>query len=55
LLILTVDEHFDFTLFSADHHRLTAHAPDHVKRIQRSAPKGQLKGIFLNAFLQGAF
>ncbi len=55
LLIQTVDEHFDFALFRPDHHRLTAHAAHHVKRIHRPAPKGQLKGIFLDAFFKGAF
>jgi hypothetical protein len=54
LLILTVDEHFNFALFSPDHHRLTAHAAHHVKRIHRPASKGQLKGIFLDAFFNGA-
>jgi hypothetical protein len=51
LLILTVDEHLDFTLFRPDHHRLSAHAAHHVKGIHRPAPKGQLKGIFLDASL----
>jgi hypothetical protein len=54
LLILTVDEHFDFALFGSDHHRLAAHAAYHVKRIHRPAPKGQLKGIFFDTFFQGA-
>jgi hypothetical protein len=54
LLILSVDEHSDFALFSSDHHRLAAHAAHHVKRIHRSAAKGQLKGILLDAFLQRA-
>jgi hypothetical protein len=55
LLILTVNEHFDFALFSPDHYRLTAHAAHHIKRIHRLAPKGQFKGIFLDAFFQCAF
>jgi hypothetical protein len=55
LLILTVNEHLDFALFRPDHHRLTAHAAYHVKGIHRSAPKSQLKGIFLDAFFKGAF
>jgi hypothetical protein len=55
LLILAVDEHFDFALFRTDHHRLAAHAAHHVKRIHWSAPKGQLKGIFLDTFCKGAF
>jgi hypothetical protein len=54
LLILSVDEHSDFALFSSDHHRLAAHAAHHVKRIHRSAAKGQLEGILLDAFLQRA-
>jgi len=55
LLILTVDEHFDFAFFRPDHHRLAAHAAHHVKRIQRPTPKGQLKCIFLHTFCKGAF
>jgi hypothetical protein len=55
LLILTVDEHFDFALFRPDHHRLTAHAAHHVKRIHWPATQGQLKGIFLHTFGKGAF
>ncbi|MFC1876841.1 hypothetical protein ACFL2E_06180 [Thermodesulfobacteriota bacterium] len=35
LLILTVDKHFDFALFSPDDHRLAAHATHHVKWIHR--------------------
>jgi len=52
---MAVDKHLDLTLFSADHHRLAAHAAHHVKRVHRSAPQGQFKGIFLNTFFKGAF
>jgi len=55
LLILAVDEHFDFALFRTDHHRLTAHAAHHVKRIHWPAPQGQFKSIFFNAFFKGVF
>jgi hypothetical protein len=55
LLILTVDEHFNFALFRTDHHRLAAHAAHHVKRIHRPAPKGQFKSIFLDALFKGMF
>jgi hypothetical protein len=54
LLILTVDEHFDFALFRPDHHRLTAHAAHHVKRIHWPTPKGQLKSVLLDAFFKRA-
>ena len=54
-MILTVDEHFDFALFRPDHHRLTAHAAYHVKRIHWPAPQGQFKSIFFNAFFKGVF
>jgi hypothetical protein len=55
LLILTINEHLDFALFRPDHHRLTAHAAYHVKGIHRPASKGQLKGIFFDAFFKGVF
>jgi hypothetical protein len=55
LLIFAVNEHFDFALFGPDHHRLIAHATDHVKRIHRPAPKGQLKRIFLHTLCKGTF
>lgn len=55
LLIFAVNEHFDFALFGPDHHRLIAHAAHHVKRIHRSATKGELKRIFLNALCKGTF
>jgi hypothetical protein len=54
-LILAVHEHFDFTLFSPDHHRLTAHAAYHVKRVHRPAPEGQFEGIFLHALFKRVF
>ncbi len=53
--ILAVDQHLDFALFRPDHHRLVAHATDHVKRVPRFAPKCQLKGVFLDAFFQRLF
>jgi hypothetical protein len=44
---LSVNEHPDFALLGPDHHRLTAHAAHHVKRVHRPAPKGELERIFL--------
>jgi len=51
-LVLPVDEHFDLAFFRTDHHRLAAHAADHVKRIHRPTPKSQLQGVLLDAFFQ---
>jgi hypothetical protein len=53
--VLTVYQHPDFTLFGADHHRLLAHATDHVKRIHRTAAKRKFKGVFLNTLFKGLF
>jgi hypothetical protein len=47
-----IDQHPHLALFRTDHHRLTAHATDHVKRIHRAASKRQLQGIFLYALFQ---
>ena len=52
-MIFAVNEHLDFAFFGPDHHRLIAHAADHVKWIHRPAPKGQLKRIFLDALFKG--
>jgi hypothetical protein len=49
----TVEQHPHLALFRPDHHRLAAHAPDHVKRIHRPAPKRQLQRVLLDALLQG--
>jgi peptidoglycan/xylan/chitin deacetylase (PgdA/CDA1 family) len=48
-----VHQHPELTLFGTDDHRLAAHAADHVKRIQRPPPEGQLQHVLLNAALQG--
>jgi hypothetical protein len=48
-----VYQHPHLALFRPDHHRLAAHAPDHVKRIHRPAPKRQLQRVLLDALLQG--
>nr|WP_231715648.1 hypothetical protein [Desulfosarcina widdelii] len=50
-----VYQHPDLTLFGTDDHRLAAHAADHVKRIHRSTPEGQLQHVLLEAALQGLF
>jgi len=42
---LAVNEHPDLALLGADHNRLAAHAPYHVKRVHRSAPEGELERI----------
>jgi hypothetical protein len=55
LAVLTVYQHPDFTLFGADHHRLPAHATDHVKRIHRTAAKRKLQRVFLNTLCKGLF
>jgi hypothetical protein len=47
-----VDQHFDFALFRADHHRLVPQPADHVKRVPRLAPQSKLQGVFLHAFFQ---
>ena len=54
-VILAIDKHFHLALFSPDHHRLATHTAHHVKRIHRSAPKGQFKGVFLNPLFQRVF
>jgi len=41
-------EHPDFPLLCPDHHRLTPHAPHHVKGVHRPAPKRQFQGIVLD-------
>jgi hypothetical protein len=48
-----VEQHPNLALFRPDHHRLAAHAPDHVKRIHRPASKCQLQRILLDTLLQG--
>ncbi|MFO7494825.1 MAG: hypothetical protein R6X05_04230 [Desulfobacterales bacterium] len=52
---LAVDEHLHLALLGPDHHRLAAHAPDHVERVHRPAPQRQLQGVFLNPLLKGLF
>ena len=50
-----VHQHLDLTLFSPDDHALVPHAAHHIKRIDRTSPKGQFQDILLNAFLQRLF
>jgi hypothetical protein len=54
-LLLTVEKHAHLALFRPDHHGLIPHAAHHVKRVHRSAPQGQLKGVILHTLFQGAF
>jgi hypothetical protein len=55
IMVFAVNEQFDYDPFGPDKHRLVVHAAYHVKRTHRPAPEGQLKGIFLNTFFNGAF
>jgi hypothetical protein len=54
-LLLTVDQHTHLALFGPDHHGLIPHAADHVKRVHRPAPQGQLEGVVLHTLFQCAF
>jgi hypothetical protein len=44
---LAIKQHPDLTLLGPDHNRLAAHAPHHVKGVQRPAAKGELERILL--------
>jgi hypothetical protein len=47
---LAIKEHAHLALLGPDHHRLSAHAAHHVKRVHRTAPEGELERIFLDSF-----
>jgi len=53
--LAAVYQHLHLALFGSDHHRLAAHAADHVKRVHRPAPKRQLQHVFLHALFQRLF
>jgi hypothetical protein len=48
-LVLAVDQHLDLAFFRPDHHRLCAHATDHIKRVHRATAQCQLQSVFLHA------
>jgi hypothetical protein len=50
-----VDQHFYLALFRADHHGLSAHPTDHIKRIHRTTPKRKLQHVFRHALFQRLF
>jgi len=51
----TVHQHLHLAFFRPDHYRLAAHAPNHVKRVHRTAPKCKLQHVFLHPFFQCLF
>jgi hypothetical protein len=53
--LLAVHQHLYLALFSPDHHRLLAHAADHVKRVHRTTTQRKFQNVFRHALFQRLF